>query len=169
MVQRLMNHFSFDNGKEQLKTLLFDKVGVSFILNPQLDIYLAVNAISGQDLARIHLATAVITFDEESGVKKCFYHYGTRIKEKEADSQVVHKTEHFREKFQKWFSEIKEERHKEIHDILTHVLDEERAKQIHISRCFTWKVVFDVKEVTNAEERNQLKNMGLEVEVQEWR
>ncbi len=170
MVQRLMNHFSFDNGKEQLKTLLFDKVGVSFILNPQLDIYLAVNAIGGQDLARIHLAKAVITFDEESGVEKWFYDgYGKRIKEKDADSKVVHKTEHFREKFQKWFSEIKEERYEEIHNKLTYVLvDEERAKQIQTTRNFTSKIVLDSEGVTNAEERDQLARMGLEVQVQEW-
>lgn len=169
MVQHLMNHFSFNNGKEQLKTLLFDKVGVSFILNQHLGIYLDVNAVSGQSLARTHQANAVITFDEESGVRKWFYSYGKKTSYKYIHSDIVRETERFRKEFQNWFSEIKAERYKEIHNKLTYVLvDEERAKQIQTSKCFTWKVVFDIKGVTNAEERHQLKQMGLEVEVQEW-
>ena len=157
---------------ENLKEFLFNGEKKYVILNPKHNIWLCVNDSSATELVhKIFLVEAAVVINTNFGVKTEYYHYTKKIKRDRTESEVETLTEGYRSTFEQYYKLIQKEVYTKHYAILAEALGEDRAKiliQKPIVRKLTNVDYFDQSNITTHEERDQIKQHGINVGILEY-
>lgn len=166
-----IQHLHATIGLENLKEFLFTGETKRVILNPEHRLWLCVNDSSATELVNIIFPVkGAVIINCCNGVSTEYYHYKKEIARDCAESEVATMLEGFRRTYETYYKHIQKEVRTKHYAILSETLGEDRAKALincpNIDKI-TNQAYNDYKTITSFEERQLLREQGLEIAIVE--